>query len=205
MRAISWISSRTVRLRRLAPADAAGLRWLQAGGGDRLTRLEAPRDADEMRDLSQAFADGQMAIERAHTLIGAALCRRSRRQPAPVAQPWDAIEHNGAPCDVAWLIGRGLWWRGQLDAADIGRLLAVARKGLVQEYGLAGCRTRIVARGYGRWRHAMAPAAYLQQVHAGGLVDAALTPWLTQGFVMRGFEAAEAGPAVVMVWKNRAR
>lgn len=192
-------------------ADVAGLRSALSTPFEMVEALEQPDPARIDRLLERA-PSLQRAIECDGVLVGAALAIPTHKVAPQVAHPWShspTLASEGTPPiqtsgDHLW--GCGLFWRAKLDAVQRTDLIAVARKGLVQEFGYEAIATRVPLTRFERAGEGMSPVAYLQQIHAGSMRDEPLSTWLDHGFSLEGYARLDDGGVVVAVrWDNRVR
>lgn len=206
-----WERSGRIGLRSLTRADLAGLESALLGPSGGIEEFEEP-DFDRLERLLKHAPTLQRAIEYDGVLIGAALAIPTRKVAPQVAHPWSHSPTLTSPKvpplepDGDYLWGCGLFWRAKLEAAQRTDLIAVARKGLVQEFGYEAISTRVPLADYERESEAMSPEAYLQQVHAGSLRDEPLSTWLDHDFLLQGWARRDHGALVAGVrWDNRVR
>ncbi len=208
-RPIIWKRRDRLRIRALTGADLAALDGLVEQPHAELRTLEPPAAPAQWRRLLDTHAPLQLAIERGDQLIGAALAAPTAAKPSFAAHPWTALDdmpqapHDGA--QGAHLRGMGLFWRDVLDEQALTETVTLCRKALVQRLGYASIYSVVEAIGYVDWRGALAPAAYVQQVHAGAVDDPVVSTWLEQGFALWGWKTLEGALEVVVRWENRAR
>lgn len=201
-----WRRCGRLRVRRLRRADRLAVAALADGSARAAHSLEAGGD----RSLEALVGDApelQLVIELDSALIGAALGRRAGPPPEAPAQPWEPLGAAGEveADDRRHLRGCGLFWRPELSAAHVERVFDLARKGLVQQFGLESVYAFAPLTGYERREGVMSLPAYLQQVHAGSMRDEPLATFLDAGYLLRGFERVGEEARALVVWRNRAR
>lgn len=204
---VQFVSIGRLRLRRLARADLPALAWL----GERadLRGLEPLAPPEDLAQLIASCPWGQFAVERDHRLIGALAASPIGRSPGMAPHPWQRLDEP--PLDLqcvedgAILMGAGAIWLDNLARDEIIRALTVGRQAVVQQRGLDESISIVRAPSWARWRDQMSPQAFVQQVHAGGISDQTLGPFLAAGWVMRGFWQVEERLEVLLRWRNRRR
>ncbi|MFP4599668.1 MAG: hypothetical protein ACLFVJ_15530 [Persicimonas sp.] len=211
-RPIKWKRRDRLRIRALTGADLEALSWIDQRPPSALCTLETPVGPAERRRLLDAQPALQLALERGHQLIGAALAAPTLAKAPFAAHPWTALggmpqtpQPSAEGAQQAHLRGMGLLWRDVLDEQAIAEAVTLCRRALVQQFGYESVYSVVEAIGYAGWRETLTPAAYVQQVHAGAVDDPVVSGWLEQGFALWGWMVVEGALQVVVRWQNRAR
>lgn len=222
---LQWQRRARLCLRALARADLRAMEWLAAAGGVAAEPWPAP---PEVGRLVGASSNLQVAVEVDQQLVGALLGGLGA-PPEPVAHPWSRRAQPAQPahpCEDALrtdlpdslpphqcaarspftqvLYGRGCLFAPALTLAQRVHILRIARLAAARQLGCTGSVSRVYAANWADWRAHLRPEAWVQQVHAGGIIDAALAPYLAAGYLIRGFYTDGDALEVVLQWVNRA-
>jgi hypothetical protein len=204
---IQFSTPRRLRLRRLTLADLAGLDWIDAHPD--VCRFEPLAARERLVQLIASYPSAQFAVEVDHRLVGALMGFPSESGPPMCSQPWEALTapFGAAELDVdgTVLIGEGAVWRDVLEDDQIDHLLCVGRKAVVQQLGLDETVSVVCASSWAAWRDRVAPQAFVQQVHAGGIGDRAIAAYVRAGWAIRGFWEDAETLKVLVRWENRRR
>jgi hypothetical protein len=210
-------------LRELCRADLPALTWIEGIAPTRAEILEAWPGEEPAKSLIAQFPAAQLAVELGQQLVGALLAYPEPAMLDAVAQPWTRREASSLPgwetrheggvdamsprADLrdSALRGVAVLWLDVISEAQVQTILTLGRKALVQQLGCEATFSLVRPAAWDAWRERMSPEAFLQQVHAGGIEDARLTPYLNAGYLMRGFWTVDQQQIeVAMIWARRA-
>ncbi len=163
-------------------------------------------NAEELRDLAEAFPEGNFVVVDGRTPIAMGL---GVRVDFDIDRPQHQIKDIISAEYKAGHNPQGEWYYGTDISVDpayrrqgIGRRLYDLRKQVCHDLDLRGIVAGGVIPGYADHKHTMSAADYVQAVAAGKLYDPTLTFQLENGFEARGVLADYIEDPAVDSWAS---